>query len=366
MTFRRGVAWNSLPISSVVWSMDHQEGLLRPVVAVPAKNEAARLPKLFSALAQQTWLSAANEFLDVVVVLNNCDDHSAAIVDAASTQHGGLRLHVIDINFPPPWAHVGSARRLAMERALSIGGPHSVLFSTDADAAPAADWVEASLRVIAAGADLVGGQIVGDRDEEFLLGRGFIRRATHHLEYVGLVDRLTSLVAPDVHDPWPRHVDHTGASLAVRGHVYQAVGGIPPISFREDVAFVAKAVAKGYRLRHPLEVRVGVSARLDGRARGGMADCLKAWLAAEAAGQPQLVEDAATVLARLTRRHRKRALPASATGRGSIPPPSGRPIWLPRQYTDSQVYERKKIGIETAIGQMKKIIAANSDLPSVV
>jgi hypothetical protein len=72
-----------------------------------------------------------------------------------------------------------------------------------------------------------------------------------------------------------------------------------------------------------------VSARLDGRARGGMADCLKAWLAAEAAGQPQLVEDAATVLARLTRRHRKRALPASATGRGSIPPPSGRPIWLP-------------------------------------
>jgi hypothetical protein len=70
---------------------------------------------------------------------------------------------------------------------------------------------------------------------------------------------------------------------------------------------------QGLRLRHPLDVRVGVSARLDGRARGGMADCLKAWLAAEAAGQPELVDDAAAVLARLTRHRHKRAAPASAS-----------------------------------------------------
>jgi type 1 fimbriae regulatory protein FimE len=63
--------------------------------------------------------------------LNNCDDHSAEIVNAASTRHDGLRLHVVDVRFPPPWAHVASARRLAMERALNIGGPHSVLFSTE-------------------------------------------------------------------------------------------------------------------------------------------------------------------------------------------------------------------------------------------
>ena len=110
--------------------------MLRPVVAVPARNEAERLPTLLSALAQQTWLFAANKLLDVVVVLNNCDDHSAEIVNVASTRHDGLQLHVVEVRFPPPWAHVGSARRLAMERALNIGGPHSVLFSTDADAAP--------------------------------------------------------------------------------------------------------------------------------------------------------------------------------------------------------------------------------------
>ena len=335
---------------------------MRPVVAVPARNEAERLPTLLSALAKQTWLFAANTLLDVVVVLNNCDDHSAEIVNMASTRHDGLRLHVVDVRFPPPWAHVGSARRLAMERALNIGGPHSVLFSTDADAAPAADWIEASLRSISAGADLVGGHIIGDKGEETLLGQGFLRRATHHLEYVDLVDHLKSLLDPDPHDPWPRHFDHTGASLAVRSDVYRAVGGIPPISFREDVVFVTRAVATGYRLRHPLEVRVSVSARLDGRARGGMADRLKAWLAAEAAGQPQLVDGAAAVLARLAHRRHKRGGLASTSGRGSIPLPGGRPIWLPLEFADSCVRGRgKPIGIETAIRQMKQIIAASPD-----
>jgi superfamily II DNA/RNA helicase len=57
---------------------------------------------------------------------------SGKIVNVASTRHDGLRLHVVVVRFPPPWAHVGSARRLAMEQALNIGGPHSVLFSTDA------------------------------------------------------------------------------------------------------------------------------------------------------------------------------------------------------------------------------------------
>jgi hypothetical protein len=335
---------------------------LRPVVAVPARNEAKRLPTLLSALAQQTWVSATNQPLDVVVVLNNCHDHSAEIVKVASTRHDGLRLHVVDVRFPLPWAHVGSARRLAMDRAFNIGGPHSVLFSTDADATPAVDWIDASLRVIRSGADLVGGNIIGDKCEEAQLGKGFMRRATRHLEYGRLADCLTSLIDPDPCDPWPRHVDHTGASLAVRGDVYGAVGGIPPISFREDVAFVTRAVARGYRLRHPLDVRVDVSARLDGRARGGMADCLKAWLAAEAAGQPQLVDDAAAVLARLARRRHKRTAIASALKHGKIPSPGRHPIWLPREFADScSRGPTKPVGIESAIKQMKQIIAASPD-----
>lgn len=119
--------------------MDSISCLLRPVVAIPAKNEAKRLPKLLAALARQTWLSTSLCPLDVIVVLNNCDDDSADVVDAAAKHHAALRVDVTNIRFPPPWAHVGTARRLAMERARNCGGPDCVLFSTDADAAPARD-----------------------------------------------------------------------------------------------------------------------------------------------------------------------------------------------------------------------------------
>ena len=59
-----------------------------------------------------------------------------------------------------------------------------------------------------------------------------------------LADHLASLLDFVPHDPWPRHSDHTGASLAVRGDVYAAVGGIPPLPFREDIGFVARRLLR--------------------------------------------------------------------------------------------------------------------------
>jgi hypothetical protein len=44
---------------------------------------------------------------------------------------------------------------------------------------------------------------------------------------------------------------------------------------------------------------------LEGRAQGGMADCLKGWFAAEAAGLPHYVESAESVWLRLYNRPRK-------------------------------------------------------------
>jgi hypothetical protein len=326
----------------------------RPVVAVPAKNEAERLPTLLRMLARQTWLSSAYRPLDVIIVLNNCTDHSAEIIRTAATIHSSLLLNVIEVDFRGWRAHVGSARRLAMQRAQAIGGPSAVLFSTDADATPAPDWIEANLRAIDAGADLVGGHIVGDKNEEELLGPGFNKRAASHLQYVKLVDRLKSLITPIEHDPWPRHCDHTGASIAVRSGVYHALGGMPALPFREDVAFVASAVASGYRLRHAPDVRVGVSARLDGRARRGMADCLKVWLAAEAAGLPHVVESPESVYRRLAGWVRE-AKPAISGCSGAI---WSNKSWLPR------TLERLGLNpfaptsaIETAIEQLTEMIA---------
>lgn len=276
--------------------------MIEPIVCVPAKNEAERLPCLMQALHRQTWLNAYKKPLRTVLVLNNCNDESYAVATRVAQGLPRLALHIVEVKFPPPNAHVGSARGLAMDTALALAPKNSALLSTDADAIPHDDWVEANIRAIADGADLVGGHIVGNKQEEALLGPGFVRRAMQHLYYASLVDRLTSLFNPSPHDPWPRHFDHTGASLAVRSEVYAAVGGMPALPFREDVAFVESVCRAGYRLRHPLDVQVTVSARLDGRAAGGMSDCLKSWLAAEKDGLPHLVEDPRATIFRLRNR----------------------------------------------------------------
>jgi len=285
-------------------SFDASHSLWHPIVAVPARNEAQRLPWLIDSLGQQTWLAGPERRLPVVLVLNNCNDHSVPTAVRAAARHRKLLLDVIEANFPTSQAHVGSARRLAMERALELADDRalSVLLTTDADAVPRCDWIENNLRAINDGADIVGGHIIGDKTEEALLGPHFLRRAMCQLYYGSLVDRLASLIDPIAHDPWPRHSDHSGASLAVRADVYAAVGGLPALPFREDVAFVSLVRGAGYRVRHPLNVRVKVSARLDGRAPGGMADCLRTWLTAETNGLPHLVEDPASVLTRLRKR----------------------------------------------------------------
>lgn len=277
------------------------------MVAVPARNEAERLPALIGALDAQTWF-AEHERLTVVIVLNGCTDRSAGVMRDLAAAHPRLDLVVIDVLLPDHEAHVGTARRMAMDAALRTHRDIPLaLITTDADATPEPGWIEANLAALAAGADLVGGRIIGDPHEEAQLGPGFRRRADRHLHHAALADRLAALLDPLPHDPLPRHGDHTGASLAVRGEVYEALGGLPALPFREDIAFVARARAAGYRLRHAPEVRVGVSARLVGRAPGGMADCLKSWIEAEAEQAPQTVEPVDRLIARLMRRRALRS-----------------------------------------------------------
>ncbi|BDA83294.1 hypothetical protein Sa4125_08360 [Aureimonas sp. SA4125] len=280
-----------------------------PVVAIPARNEERRLPALLAALAGQSWQRHSGRPLAVVIVLNNCVDGSSAAVAAAIDAEPRLSVTLINIQLPAEDAHVGNARRLAMDTALASAEDrqHCAILTTDADAVPPSDWVDANLRHLN-DVDLVGGIIRGNEAEEAQLGPGFRRRASLHLHYAKLTDRLAAWIDPIEHDPWPRHRDHTGASLAVRADVYAAVGGLPTLPLREDIAFVSKVVAAGYRLRHPLDVRIDVSARLVGRAKGGMADCLKEWMREEALGTPLLVEDPLRVIARLSRRRRLRQL----------------------------------------------------------
>lgn len=315
-----------------------------PVVAVPARNEEALLPRLVAALSRQTATRRLGRPLRVILVLNNIEDGSRRVVRAAARRAANLHMTVVDVEFPPGRAHVGSARRLALDIAARQA-PHGVVMTTDADAVPAEDWVEENLRAIRAGAHIVGGRIVGDPEEERRLGRGFLHRARAHARYQALCDELASLLDPIGHDPWPRHHDHTGASIAVRADVYRAVGGMDPLPFREDLAFVSKARAAGFRLRHAPEVSVTVSARTIGRARGGMADCLRNWMRQETQGVPLLLESPEAVEGRLRLRRAIRDLdglePYAACRRlrqwGLAPAGDAR---QPRQFSACELIER--------------------------
>lgn len=260
------------------------------IVAVPCKNEERRIPHLLQALANQTWCRKAR--LGVELVANNCTDASVEVARAYSSKYPALDVTIHAAEFSEEIAHVGTARRMAMEFALQrLGGnPNGVILTTDADAVATSDWVEQNVRALATGADVVGGLIIGDPAEEAMLPPGVLTRADAQQRYDQLCDELASYLDPIPHDPWPRHRDHTGGSLAVKATVYQRIGGLPALPYREDLAFVTRLRASGHKLVHPLAVQVVVSARMTGRAPGGMAACLRSWADSERLCNPHLVQ----------------------------------------------------------------------------
>lgn len=242
-------------------------------VCIPARNEAARLPRLLASLAEQDGILRQRS-LRVVVLANNCTDGTVAAVRAleASGTLAPLALRLIEVQLTGAEAHVGTARRMALDTGAdwlaADGIRDGVLLTTDADARLPADWVAANLRALET-ADVVGGRLViaddGEADPALAALHARIER------YWSAVRRLEDILDPPPHDPAPRHGDHTGASLAVPVALYRAVGGLPPLPCGEDNALVGLLRERGARLRHCPAVRVMVSSRHQGRVSGGMA-----------------------------------------------------------------------------------------------
>jgi hypothetical protein len=239
------------------------------VVAIPARNEAERIRSCLLALAGQTVAPDS-----VLVLANNCTDRTVLL----STVLAGsvpFPLHVVEHSFATRVANAGHARRLAMHHAAELAGKCGVLLTTDADSVAACDWVERNLLAIAAGADLVCGRVVVDPVEAALIPPHLHDDDALECELTALLDRLSTLLDPDPADPWPRHTEASGASLAVTVAAFKAVGGIPALPSGEDRAFVRTLARIDARIRHDPAVVVTVSGRIDGRAPGGMADAIR-------------------------------------------------------------------------------------------
>lgn len=216
-----------------------------------------------AALAAQP--EARSSGLDVVVVLDACRDRTADVVARAPA---ALRIHAVT----GPAAGPGPARRLGLRLARELVGPGGVLLSTDADTRVAPDWLAAQRAAFASGAQAVGGRILLDDAEAAGLAPGVVAaRCSAAVGRLAAVRRF----APDA-----EHHHFSGASLALTAAAYDRVGGLPDVETLEDEALERALRAAGIPIRYLEAVRVRTSARVDGRARRGLADALAAWEAA--------------------------------------------------------------------------------------
>ncbi|NVO84534.1 glycosyltransferase [Hymenobacter terrestris] len=281
---------------------------LQATVIVPAKNEADALPATLAALAAQTderGQPLPAGCFEVLVLANNCTDDTAAVVQAFAATHPALVLHVAELTLPPAEAHVGRARRLLMDEAahrLELAGqPRAAIISTDADTRVAPDWLATTFRELALGVDAVAGRILMEEtDRACPVRRCQLQDAAYQLLRVQLETQLD----PQPHDPWPRHHQHFGASLAVTVAAYRLVGGLPVVPFLEDEALYQALLRHDLRVRHSPAVRVFTSGRQQGRVAVGLSWQLREW--ARLGQQQQVVPDPAALVQELNLRRQLR------------------------------------------------------------
>jgi glycosyltransferase involved in cell wall biosynthesis len=238
------------------------------IVAIPVRNEEARIGDCLAALARQSVPAD-----QIVLLLNNCTDRTADIVFAEAARQ--TRICVVECALHGPRANAGEARRLALAEAARRAGRRGVIITTDADCQAETDWIAKNLRDIAAGADVVCGMARILPDPGHAVSGGLHFDLAREGMYAMLLDEIAALADPDPADPWPRHQQHSGASIAMTAAILRAAGGAPRVADGEDRALIERFRLVDGKIRHAPDIEVAVSGRLEGRAQGGMAEALR-------------------------------------------------------------------------------------------
>lgn len=256
----------------------------RACITVPVRNEAATLAGCLDALGAQRKINdepLPGSCFEILLLLNNCTDGSAEVARRWQERHPEVAVHIAERTLRKAEAHAGTARRLLMDtawhRLAGVRAQLCAILSTDADSRVAPDWLAQNLLALERGADAVGG-LIGMAVEDLGAAGPQVRCCYERdRRYAELIAKLEDLLDPQAGDPWPRHLDHFGSSLACTPAAYAKAGGMPAISPLEDEAFVDRLRRAGLCLRHEPAVRVFTSARLQGRAAIGLAGQLREW-----------------------------------------------------------------------------------------
>ncbi|MDB5818989.1 MAG: hypothetical protein JWQ11_2629 [Rhizobacter sp.] len=299
---RTAVDWAVLPAPSP---------RLLVTAIVPVRNEQDNLPQTLAALEAQRTTDGCpldKATYEVLVLANNCTDRSADVVRTFARAHPDFRVHVVETEFHGEHAHIGNARRQLMDEAcrrlMNTAGEAGVIASTDGDTCVAPTWIAETLAEIGRGADCVGGRI--DTLASHSMPAPLLRMKRLDTAHQLLASRLESLIDPDPADPWPRHHQHFGASLAVTTRAYRLVGGLPAKRYLEDQALVDALRRADLRIRHSSRVRVSTSDRLEGRVEVGLSWQLRVWSDMQRDARPLLVAPVARSLQTLVLRRKLR------------------------------------------------------------
>ena len=253
-------------------------------ITVPAKDEEELLPSGLRALAEQKTITGAplhHERYEVILLINNTRDRSRQVAEQFQRLYPTFKLHIVERNFDKSHSHNGYVRRLLMDEACRRlemrPGDGKAILTTDADSQVASNWVSRNQEELRNGAEAVAGRIIIPPCEGALLDPSTQAIQRHDNLYRRLVAWLEHRFDPQPHDPWPRHYQHFGASLAITPQTYRSVGRLPPRRCFEDIAFYQALIRHDVPLRHSNKVRVLTSARLTGRARFGLSSELSGW-----------------------------------------------------------------------------------------
>lgn len=270
------------------------------IVAVPVRNEEFHLNSCLDALVAQT--SPADK---IVLLLNNCTDDSRAICQTAKQFHASIQI--VECQLDDHEATAGEARRRTIDHALGVAAD-GVVLTTDADSVVPVTWIADNLAEIANGVDCVCGMAVIDPE-----GCGEDRRrlafdALRESLLLNVQDEVAAMVDPDPFDPWPRHQQHSGASIAVRASLLRRAGGVPRVVSGEDRALIARLAGLDAKIRHAPHIQVRVSGRLHGRASGGMAETMRRRLHSQDRLTDDMLEPTVDAYRRVLTRARLRRL----------------------------------------------------------